>query len=87
MEETVAMNINFHLLFKDVFLFKYIVIWYNIISPYLKKKNPNNCWCCSVTKSCLTLWDLVDCSRPGSFVLNYLPEFAQTHVHWVDDAI
>ena len=40
MEETVAMNINFHLLFKDVFLFKYIVIWYNIISPYLKKKIP-----------------------------------------------
>ena len=24
---------------------------------------------------------------PGFPVLNYLPEFAQTHVHWVDDAI
>ena len=36
----VAMSINFHLLFKDVFLFKYIVIWYKIISPYLKKKIP-----------------------------------------------
>ena len=33
------MSINFHLLFKDVFLFKYIVIWYKIISPYLKKKS------------------------------------------------
>ena len=36
----VATGINFHLLFKDVFLFKYIVIWYKIISPYLKKKIP-----------------------------------------------
>ena len=24
---------------------------------------------------------------PGSPVLHYLPEFAQTHVHWVDEAI
>ena len=29
----------------------------------------------------------MDCSRPGFPVLHYLPEFAQTHVHWVDDAI
>ena len=33
------------------------------------------------------LCDPVDCSRPGFPVLHYLPEFAQTHVHWVDDAI
>ena len=29
----------------------------------------------------------MDCSTPGFPVLHYLPEFAQTHVHWVDDAI
>ena len=29
----------------------------------------------------------MDCSSPGSSVLHYLPEFAQTHVHWVRDAI
>ena len=29
----------------------------------------------------------MDCSRPGSPVLHYLPEFAHTHAHWVDDAI
>ena len=29
----------------------------------------------------------MDCSRPGFPVLHYLPEIAQTHVHWVDDAI
>ena len=28
-----------------------------------------------------------DCSTPGIPVLHYLPKFAQTHVHWVDDAI
>ena len=27
------------------------------------------------------------CSMPGFPVLHYLQEFAQTHVHWVDDAI
>ena len=29
----------------------------------------------------------MDCSMPGIPVLHHLPEFAQTHVHWVDDAI
>ena len=28
-----------------------------------------------------------NCSTPGFPVLHYLPEFAQTHVHWVSDAI
>ena len=31
--------------------------------------------------------DSVDCSMPGFPVLHYIPEFAQTHVHWVSDAI
>ena len=43
--------------------------------------------CCSVTQSCLTLCSPMDCSTPGFPVLHYLPEFAQTHVHWVGDAI
>ena len=46
-----------------------------------------NCCCCSVAKSCLTLCDPMDRSTVGSSVLHYLPEFAQIHVHWVDDAI
>ena len=29
----------------------------------------------------------MDCSMPGFPVLHHLPEFAQTHVHWVSDAI
>ena len=43
--------------------------------------------CCSVTQSCLTLCDPMDCSTPGFPVLQHLPEFAQTHIHWVGDAI
>ena len=29
----------------------------------------------------------MDCSTSGFSVLHYLPQFAQTHVHWVSDAI
>ena len=29
----------------------------------------------------------MDCSTPGFPILHHLPEFAQTHVHWVGDAI
>ena len=43
--------------------------------------------CCSVTQSCLTLWNTMDCSIPGFPVLPCRPEFDQTHVHWVSDAI
>ena len=41
--------------------------------------------CRSVTKRCLTLWDLLD--TPGSLVLHCLPGFAQIHVCWVSNAI
>ena len=42
---------------------------------------------CSVAQLCMTLCNSMNCSTPGFFILHYLPEFAQTHVHWVDDAI
>ena len=35
-----------------------------------------------MARSCLTLCDSMDCSTPGFSVLNYPPEFAQTHVIW-----
>ena len=41
----------------------------------------------SVTQLCPTLWDPMDCSTPGLPVHYQLPELAQTHVHWVGDAI
>ena len=34
-----------------------------------------------------TLCDPMDCSTPGIPVLHQFPESAQTHVHWVTDAI
>ena len=37
--------------------------------------------------SCLTVYDPVGCSMPGSSVLYCLLEFAQIHVCWVSDAI
>ena len=43
--------------------------------------------CCLVAKLCLILFDLMDCSMPGSFVLHYLLEFAKIHVFWVSDVI
>ena len=41
----------------------------------------------SVTQSCPTLHDPMDCSMPGFLVHHQLPELAQTHVHRVSDAI
>ena len=43
--------------------------------------------CCSVAQSCPTLCNHMNCSTPGFPVLHYLLEFAQTHIHWIDDAI
>ena len=48
--------------------------------------NWNKC-CNSVAKLCPILCNPVDCSTPDSSVLHLLPELAQTHVHWVGDAI
>ena len=45
------------------------------------------CYCCSVTKLGLALCNSMDCSTPGFPLLYFLPEFVQTHVIWVDDAI
>ena len=41
----------------------------------------------SVTQSCPTLWDPMDCSTPGFRALCYLLMFVQTSVHWISDAV
>ena len=41
----------------------------------------------SVAQLCPTLCNPMDCSTPGLPVHHQLPEFTQTHVHWVGDAI
>ena len=40
-----------------------------------------------VTQSCPTICDPINCSKPGLPVHHQLPEFTQTHVHRVSDAI
>ena len=52
-----------------------------------KERWPAEGGCCSFPQSCLTLCDPMDCSMPGFSALHHLQEFAQTHVHCVDDAI
>ena len=45
------------------------------------------CLCCVFGQYCPTPYDPKDYSMPGFPVLPYLLEFAQTHVHWIKDAI
>ena len=44
-------------------------------------------WNSSVSVQSLSLCNPTDCSMPGLPVHHQLPEFTQTHVHWVGDAI
>ena len=56
----------------------------------LMKLNPGLCTpvqFSSVTQSCLTLCNPMDCSTPGFPVHHQLLELTQTHVHWVSDAM
>ena len=41
----------------------------------------------SIIQSCQTLCDPTDCSRSGFPICHQLLELAQTHVHWISDAI
>ena len=41
----------------------------------------------SVAQSCLTLCDPINRNTPGLPVHHQLPEFTQTHVHWVGETI
>ena len=49
--------------------------------------NPVSVQFSSVTQSCPTLCDPMNCSMPGLPVHHQLPEFTQTHVHRLGDAI
>ena len=49
--------------------------------------NRNSVQFISVAQSCLTLYNGMDCSTPGFPVHHQFLELAQTHVHWVSDAI
>ena len=58
--------------------------------PWINGKTKiNHIWhiYCSVAQSCPTLCNPMDCSTPGFPVHHHFPEFAQTHIYWVSDAI
>ena len=56
---------------------------FNIKEPHI----PPSVQFSSVTQSCPTLCDALDCSMPGFSVHHQLPELTQTHVPRVRDAI
>ena len=62
-----------------------------VFIPIPKKDNAKECSSLvqfsSITQSCLTLCDSMDCSKPGLPIHHQLLEFTETHVHWVDVAI
>ena len=70
----VAQWIRIHLLMQGIW------VWFQAWGD-------STCCCCSVTQSYQTLRHPMDCSTSCFSVLHHLPEFAQTHVHWVGDAI
>ena len=49
--------------------------------------NMRLCCCCSVTQSCPTLCDPMECSTPGLPVPHHLLKFAQFHVHCIGESI
>ena len=57
-----------------------------LLTTYYKYFTPFALLCSSVTQPCPTLCNPMNCSTPGFPVLHHLL-FAQTHVHWIGDAI
>ena len=53
----------------------------------LKEELPRSVQLSSVAQSCPTLCDPMNCSMPGLPVHHQLPEFTETHVYQVSDAI
>ena len=60
--------------------YKFFLLWWELLisTPFQFS---------SVAQLCSTLCDPMDCSAPGFPVHHQLLELAQTHDHWVDDAI
>ena len=62
-----------------------------LVSVLQRNRTNQTCVCVYiyifVVQLCLTLCNPTDCSTSGFPVLHHLPELAQTHVHWVGDAI
>ena len=88
--KVVSLYLAFFFLVHSSLIFKIILMIFNshcltsyLLVPILKLPMVLS----SVAQSCPTLCDPMDCSTPGLPVHHQLPEFTQTHVHWVSDAI
>ena len=68
--------IAYSLLFIHCLYLQYVLL-------FMKKEFYNT----SIAQSCLTLCNSMDYSTPGFPIHHQLPELAQTHIHWVGDAI
>ena len=62
-------------------------IWHNLNFKNKNSYNEASVQFNSAVQSCLTLCKPMDCSMPGFPVYNQLPKLAQTHIHWVGDAV
>ena len=73
--------------FKSISHWGYMEYWAGFPVLLIYGRSLLVCCCCSVTKLCPTLCDPMNCSMPSFPVLHYLLNIAQTHVHWVSDAV
>ena len=76
----------------DMELWTFPVTWYFFVLLALSVHRGwfgcrHCCGCCSVARLYPTLCKRMDCHTPGFPVLHQLLDLAQTHVHWVSDAI
>ena len=71
---------------KNVLLFQGCIIFHWKYGPHVIHSSVNRHFS-SVVQSCLTLCNPRNRSKTGLPVHHQLPEFTQTHVHWVSDAI
>ena len=90
----VCLFVRFHLWVKSfgtIFLFclecmNYVLAMVQLSTLWLRGDLNLPICCCSVTKLCPVLCNPVSYRMPAFLVFQYLPEFAQTHVHWVSEA-
>ena len=70
-------------------VFETVSLLYSLPQGWTSRKAPQfrSVQFSSVAQSCPTLWDPMNRSTPGLPVHHQLPEFTQTHVHRVADAI
>ena len=86
-------GVGCHVLFQGIFLSQgsnpRILHCKEILNCWTTRETPimEYCCSCSVAQLSPTLCNPMDCSMPGYPVLYHLPELAQTHFHWVGDAI